>query len=141
MDTVTSKFFGEESWLSYLSIFLLCIITGLALQWLIFTFLKLGNKRRPAVLIEQLLLNLKAPAKFFLHILFIYGSLTFLELNTFLHKLIEAVIIINSTWMLTALLQALEEVVKHKFGIAGDPPETPLDEPLQFYRSKFCRRS
>ncbi|MFS4416447.1 mechanosensitive ion channel family protein [Maribacter sp. 2307ULW6-5] len=120
MDTSITKLFGEESWLSYLAILALCVLLGLALQWVFYTFLKLGNKRRPTILKEQLLLHLKTPAKFFLPILFIYGSLTFLELNTFWHKLIEAFIIINITWILIALLQALEEVVKHKFEIASD---------------------
>lgn len=120
METLISKLFSEESWLSYLVILGFCTLLGLALQWIIFTFLKLGNKRRPTVLKEQLLLHLKTPTKFFLPILFIYGSLTFLELNTFWHTVIEAFIVINFAWILIALLQSLEEVVKHKFEITGD---------------------
>jgi len=55
----------------------------LILQWLIFTFLKLGNKRKPAVFEEQMLAHLKTPAKVLLPILFIYGYLNYLELNSF----------------------------------------------------------
>ena len=117
MDTLISKLIGEESWLTYTILLLGCILLGLALRWLIFLLLKLSRKRKPTVLKEQLLKHLKTPTKFLLPIIFVYSSLSFLELNTFWHKIIEALIIINIAWILIALMNALEEVVKERFSV------------------------
>lgn len=82
-----------------------------------FYFLKLGNQRKPTVLKEQLLKHLKTPAKFLLPILFIYSSLSYLEVTSFWHKIIEGFIIINFSWIVTASLNAIEEIVKQKFSV------------------------
>ncbi len=117
MDTLTSKLFGEESWLTFTVIILGCILLGLALRWLLFLMLKLSQDWMPTVLKEQLLEHRKVSAKFLLPILFIYGSLQYFEVNTFWHKVVEALIIINIAWILIALMNALEEVVKEKFAV------------------------
>jgi len=120
MDTFFSKFSSADQWLRNMLILLACILIGLFVQWIIFTILKLGNKRKATVLKEQLLKHLKKPATFFLPLLFVYGSFTFLELRLFWQKIIEAFIVINLAWMLIAFLNALEELVKQKFEIDGD---------------------
>ncbi|QCX38586.1 mechanosensitive ion channel [Aureibaculum algae] len=117
MENSISKFFGEESWLTYLVIIVASILLGLALRWLIFTFLKLGNQRKPTILKQQLLKHLKTPAKFLLPILFIYGFLLYLKLIPLWHKVVEALIIINFSWIVIASLNAVEEIVKQKFSI------------------------
>lgn len=117
MENSISKFFGEESWITYLVIISASILLGLALRWVIFTFLKLGNQRKPTVLKEQLLKHLKTPAKFLLPILFIYGSISYLEVTSFWHKIIEGFIIINFSWIVIASLNAIEEIVKQKFSV------------------------
>ncbi len=120
MDTIFSKFSWEESWFMNMIVLLACIIFGLFVQWIIFTILKLGIKRKATVLKKQLLKHLKTPAKFFIPLLFIYSAFTFLELRAFWQKIIEALIVVNFAWILTALLNALEEVVKQKFEIDGN---------------------
>ncbi|WP_452229135.1 MULTISPECIES: mechanosensitive ion channel family protein [unclassified Lacinutrix] len=108
-----------ESWLQYLLVLLCCVLIGLLFRWIIFSFIKLSNRRKPTVLKVQLLKHLKAPAKFLLPLLFIYSSFTFLELNSLWQKITESLIIINISWILIALLNALEEVVKEKFTVNG----------------------
>jgi len=108
-----------ESWVTYSLVILSCIVIGLMLRWILFSLIKFSNKRKPTVLKAQLLKHLKAPAIFLLPILFIYSSLSFLELNSFWHKIIESLIIINFSWILIALLNTLEEVVNKKFTING----------------------
>ncbi|WP_339840063.1 mechanosensitive ion channel domain-containing protein [uncultured Maribacter sp.] len=120
METQISKFFEQESWSVYLIVPIVGILLGLGLQWLIFTFLKLNNKRKTTVLKEQLFLRLKTPAKFLLPILFIYSFIDFMNLDTFWYKVVEAFIIVNFTWVLIAFLRAMEEVVKNKFEIIGN---------------------
>ena len=78
-----------ELWLKNSVTIAICILIGLFLQWLIFKLLKIGNKRKSTVLKEQTLKRLKTPSIFLLPILFIYGSLSLLELNAFWRKLIE----------------------------------------------------
>lgn len=119
MNTI-SEIFGEESWLTHLTVLFACIITGLILQWAIFAALQLYNRRKPTILKTQLLKHLKKPAKFFLPLLLIYSSLVFYsELNSFGHRLLEALLIANFAWISIALLKALEVVVKDKFQING----------------------
>jgi hypothetical protein len=49
--------------------------------------------------------------------MFISSSLSFLKLDPFWHKLIEALIVFNFAWICIASLNALEEAVKYKFSI------------------------
>ncbi len=120
MDALVSEFFGEESWLTHITVLLACIVVGLALRWAIFSVLRIYNQKKPSILKEQLLKYLRRPAKFFIPLLLIYSSLLFYsELNSLGHKFIEALLIVNFAWMLMALLQALEVVVKEKFQING----------------------
>lgn len=109
-----------ESWITYSLVILSCIVIGLMLRWILFSLIKFSNKRKPTVLKAQLLKHLKAPAIFLLPILFIYSSLSFLELNSFWHKIIESLIIINFSWMLIASINAVEEIVKQKFTNDGN---------------------
>ncbi len=111
--------FNLGSWATYLIVFAVCVLLGLALQWLVFFLLKLSQDRKSTVLKEQLLKHLKLPAKFLLPVLFMYGSLSYFEANTFWHTVVEAFIIINIAWILIALMNALEEVVKEKFAVTG----------------------
>nr|WP_321227959.1 mechanosensitive ion channel domain-containing protein [uncultured Psychroserpens sp.] len=107
--------FNLESWITYSLVILSCILIGLILRWILFSLIKFSNKRKPTVFKTQLLKHLKAPTKFLLPILFIYSSLSILELNSFWHKIIESLIIINLSWMIIATLNAVEEIVKQKF--------------------------
>jgi len=109
-----------RSWITYSIVLLCCILLGLLLRWILFSLITFSNQRKPSVLKTQLLKHLKAPAKFLLPILFIYSSLSLLEVNSFWQKIIESLIIINFSWILIALLNALEEVVKEKFTVNGN---------------------
>lgn len=120
MDTFFSKFSSTDQWFRNILILSVCIGIGLFVQWIIFKILKLDNKRKSTDLKEQLLKHLKKPATFFLPLLFVYGSFTFLELQLFWQKIIEAFIVINLAWILIAFLNALEELVKQKFEIGGN---------------------
>lgn len=120
MDTILSKFSSSDQWLQNLLILATFTLIGLLVQWLVFKLIKFGNKRKPTVLKEQILLHLKTPSRFLLPLLFIYGSLFLLKLSAFWKTSIEALIIINFTWILIALLQGLEKVVKQKFDVDGN---------------------
>ncbi len=120
MDTDITELFGKESWLTHVTVLLVCILVGLALQWVIFSTLRLYNRKKPTVLKEQFLKYLKRPAKFFIPLLLIYLTLFFYsELNALGHKVVEVLLIINFAWILIAVLQVLEVVVKQKFQIDG----------------------
>ncbi|KGL64293.1 mechanosensitive ion channel family protein [Polaribacter sp. Hel1_85] len=106
-----------ESWITYSLVILGCILLGLGIRWVLFSILKFSNNKKPAVLKVQLLKHLKTPAKFLLPILFIYSSLGLFELNSFWYKVIEALIIINISWIVIASLNATEEIIKQKFSI------------------------
>ena len=80
-----------------------------------FFYHKIFNSKKPTIFKEQLLKHLKTPAKFLLPVLFIYSSLTSLEINSFWFKIIEANIIINFSWALLSFLNVVEEIVKQKF--------------------------
>ena len=112
--------FNLESWITYSLVILSCILIGLILRWILFSLIKFSNKRKPTVFKTQLLKHLKAPTKFLLPLLFIYSSLSILELNSFWHKIIESLIIINLSWMIIATLNAVEEIVKQKFTNTGN---------------------
>lgn len=115
MDTVFSKFSITDVWLKVFITFSICIILGLTIQWLVFFVIKTFNKKNPTVLKAQLLKHIELPAKFLLPILFIYSSFGMLSVSNFWHKVIEASIIINFSWVLLASLNAVEEIVKQKF--------------------------
>ncbi|TYC10554.1 mechanosensitive ion channel [Bizionia gelidisalsuginis] len=118
MDFSQIKFLDTfESWVTYTIVIVACILLGLTIRWILFSIVKLSNKRRPSVLKTQLLLQLKTAAKFLLPILFIYSSFQFLEVTTFWKKITESLIIINFSWLVIAFLNAIEEVVKEKFTI------------------------
>lgn len=112
--------FNLESWITYSLVLFGCILLGLLVRWILFAILKFSNRRKPTVLKTQLLKHLKTPAKFLLPLLFIYSSFGVLELTSFWHKIVEIFIIINFSWIVIALLNATEEVVKEKFTINGD---------------------
>lgn len=109
--------FNLDSWITFILVILSCILAGLLLRWFLFSIIKFSNKKRPTVFKAQLLKHLKTPAKFLLPILFIYSSVSVLDLNSFSHKIIESLIIVNFSWMLIASLNAIEEVLKQKFAI------------------------
>ncbi len=120
MQISLSEIFGKESWSTHLTVILACIVLGLILRWAFFSILRMYNRKRPTILIEQLLKCLKRPVKFFIPLLLIYFSLFFFsELNSIGHKFLEALLIINFAWILIAFLRVLEEVVKEKFQING----------------------
>lgn len=109
--------FHLESWITYSIVIIGCIIMGLILRWFLFWTFRFSNKRNPSVLIEQVAKHLKTPTKYLLPILFIYGSFSVLEFHIYWHKITEALIIINITWILIGSLNGLEEIVKQKFNI------------------------
>lgn len=107
--------FSKETWITFCVILLGSVLIGLALRWVLFWGIKLSNKRKSTVLKSQLLKHLKQPIIFFLPLLFLYSSFSFLELNTIWYKIIESFIIINFSWILIASLNIVEEIVKQKF--------------------------
>ncbi len=109
--------FNLNSWITFSLVILGCILLGLLLQWLLFSVIKLSNSRKPTILKTQLLEHLKLPIKFLLPILFIFSSLSLLNLNAVWSKAIESLIIINFSWLLIALLNVGEEIVKQKFTV------------------------
>ncbi|TXE16089.1 mechanosensitive ion channel [Psychroserpens burtonensis] len=111
--------FNLESWVTYSILILGCVLLGLALQWVLFSLLKLSNKRKPSILKAQLPKHLKTPSKFLLPLLLIYSSLSFLDLYTFWHKIVESFIIVNFSWLVIASLNVVEEVVKQKFDVSS----------------------
>lgn len=115
MEIIFSKFAITSLWLKIIITFVIGVFLGLVLQQLVFYFIKVYNKKKPTVFKEQLLKYLKTPTKFLLPILFVYSSIYSLELSSFWHKVIEALIIINFSWALLAFINALEEIVKQKF--------------------------
>lgn len=120
MDTFFSTFSITSFWLKVVVSITISVGMGLFVQWLLFKLLKLGNKRKCTVLKELILQHLKTPSKFLLPLLFVYGSLSSFELSTLSKKLIEALIIINFTWLLIAFLQSVEVLVKQKFQVEGN---------------------
>lgn len=104
-----------DSWITYSLVILSGIILGLLVQWILFLLIKLSIRRKPTNLKEQLLKHLNLPAKFLFPILFIFGALNTLDINSFWHKIFESLIIINFSWLLIASLNALENAVKKKF--------------------------
>ena len=104
-----------DSWITYSLVIVSCILLGLLVQWVLFLLIKLSIKRKFTVLKEQLLKHLKLPAKFLFPILFVFGAIHSLDVNSFWHKIFESLIIINFSWLLIASLNALENVVKEKF--------------------------
>jgi small-conductance mechanosensitive channel len=121
MDTILSRFGITDLWLKIVLTFAICIIMGLALQWLVFSVIKFYNSKKPTIFKAQLLKHLATPAKFLLPILFIYSALGMFEVSTFWHKLIEASIIVNFSWVLLASLNAVEDIVKQKFSVNTNP--------------------
>lgn len=119
MDTLFSKFSSLDQWLQNVLVFIALTLLGLFVQWLIFKLLKLDNKRKPTVFKEQLLLRLKIPSKFLIPLLFVYSTQSLLQLSIFWKTFIETFMIINFTWIVIALLQGLEKVVKEKFEVEG----------------------
>ena len=115
MENFFSQLGITDLWLKVFITFVICIIVGLVVQWIVFSIMKLFNTKKPTVLKTQLLKHLKTPAQFLLPILFIYSSFGIFEISTFWHKVIEAFIIINFSWILIAILTAVEEIVKQKF--------------------------
>ncbi|WP_178985541.1 mechanosensitive ion channel family protein [Winogradskyella helgolandensis] len=106
-----------ESWITYSLVIIGCILLGLFLQWIIFSLIKLSNKRKPTVLKVQLLQHIKTPTIFLIPILFIFSSLSFLNINAIWGKVIESLIIINFSWLLIASINAVEEIIKQKFTV------------------------
>jgi small-conductance mechanosensitive channel len=107
--------FSKDTWITFSLVLLGSILIGLALRWVLFWVIKLSNRRKSTVLKSQLLKHLKKPIIFFLPLLFLYSSFSFLELNTIWYKIIESFIIINFSWILIASLNIVEEIVKQKF--------------------------
>ncbi len=103
--------------LKFAIVILMAVLTGLALRWLVFWFLRLYQKRKPSVLKEQLLVQLKTPTKFLLPLLFLYASFSILEIKALWYTVTEIFIIVNFAWVLIACLKAAEEMIKEKFKI------------------------
>lgn len=115
METILSKLGVTDFWLQIAITFAVCILIGLVVKWVAFFILRAFNKKKPTVLKTQLLKHLEAPAKFLLPILFIYSAFSIFDIDDFWHKIIEALIIINFSWVLVGTLNAVEEIVKQKF--------------------------
>jgi len=120
MDSILSELYSSDQWLKNIIIVLIFIGIGLFVQWLTFKILKFRNDKKSTVLKTQILNHLKTPSKFLIPLLFIYGSISLLDLTIFWKKVIEVLIIINFTWTLITFLQALEVVIKTKFEVDGD---------------------
>ncbi|WP_055436896.1 mechanosensitive ion channel family protein [Lacinutrix algicola] len=109
--------FSLNSWFTFSVVILSCIILGVVSQWILFSLIKISNRRKPTVLKSQLLKHLKAPAVFLFPILFVFSALHFSDINAIWHKVIESLIIINFSWLLIASINAIEEIVKQKFTV------------------------
>jgi small-conductance mechanosensitive channel len=105
--------------ITYSIVILGCIVLGLLLRWFLFWLLSYSNRKSPTVLKTQLLKHLKKPARFLLPFLLIYGSFSVIALDSYWLTVVESLIIINFSWMLIALLNAVEEIVQKKFTIDG----------------------
>ena len=117
MESFVSELFGKNYLLKNTLVILSAYLIGLILWWLDLLFLRHYQKRKPSVVLEQLLLQLKTPIKFLLPLLFVYASFFFLKIDSLWYTLMEIIIIINFAWALIASLKAAEEVVKEKFKI------------------------
>lgn len=115
METMLSKLGVTDFWLQIAITFAVCIFLGLLVKWLVFFVLRTFNKKKPTVLKSQLLKHLETPAKFLLPILFIYSAFSIFDIGVFWRKFIEALIILNISWILVETLKAIEEIVKQKF--------------------------
>ena len=115
MDAFSPLLIDKESWLAFLLLPSIAIVSGVFLSWVISAVLKLYNQKRPSVLKGQLLKRFKKPLYFFIPLLFLRPVITYFELGTFWEKVLVAFIIGCLTWLFIALLYAVEEVVKQKF--------------------------
>jgi small-conductance mechanosensitive channel len=115
LDTIFSKLSITDLWLKIVITFAVCILVGLVLQLVVFYLLKTYNKKKPTVLKTQLLKHLETPVKLLLPILFIYSSFGLFSISKVWHTVIEVIIIVNFTWVLLAMIRAVEEIVKQKF--------------------------
>ncbi len=115
MDTIFSKLSITDLWLKIVITFAVCILVGLVLQLVVFYLLKTYNKKKPTVLKTQLLKHLETPVKLLLPILFIYSSFGLFMITNFWHIAIEVIIILNFSWVLLAIISAVEEIVRQKF--------------------------
>jgi small-conductance mechanosensitive channel len=137
MDTFALKLFDQESWLAYLLLPAISVLSGLLLAWVFFAILKFHNSRRPSDVKQELLKRLKKPVYFLLPMLFLYPLVSYFRLGTLWQKLVEAGIIINVSWLFIVLLKVVEEVVKHKFRINGEniASERKVITQLRFLKS------
>ncbi|NHF59630.1 mechanosensitive ion channel [Flavobacteriaceae bacterium TP-CH-4] len=119
MEMFISNLFEDMPWLAYLLVPGASILLGLAVRWILFAIFKLYNSKKPSVLKEELLTHLKAPTFWFLPLLFTYLTLPYIGLDSFWHKLLEMLIIVNLAWLFITALGALEEAVKHTFNVDG----------------------
>jgi small-conductance mechanosensitive channel len=117
MDSFILEIIGENPLLKLALVILMAVLNGLALRWLVFSFLKLYQKRKPFRLKEQVRTQLKTPLKFLLPLLFVYASFSILKINTFWYTVTEIFIIVDFAWVLIAYLKTTEEVEKEKFKI------------------------
>lgn len=115
MDTIFSELSISSLWLKIILTFALCVLLGLVLQGLIFYSIRTYNSRRPTVLKTQLLKHLEVPFKLLLPVLFIYSAFSLFTISIFWHKVVQIFIIINFSWVLVAIINAIEEIVKQKF--------------------------
>jgi small-conductance mechanosensitive channel len=117
MESFISELVGNNPILKLATVLLIAVLMGLTLRWIIFSLLKLYQKRKPSVLKEQLLFQLRTPLKFLLPLYFVHVAFFILKIDSFWHTIMQILIIVNFAWVLIACLKGAEEVVKEKFKI------------------------
>jgi len=117
MNDLLLKLHELNPWLSYIVAAMGSLVLGLLLFWIIFKLLNVLQKKYPAVFREQIIEQLKLPTKFLLPLLFTHASFSLLGISSFWQKVLETLIIINSTWLIIAFLEGIEQVLRDQFYI------------------------
>ncbi|MGF1559661.1 MAG: mechanosensitive ion channel family protein [Flavobacteriaceae bacterium] len=120
MDSFIAALTDNTSGLKHFLLLALFAAAGLIVRWFFFKLFRWYNVKKPSVLKERLLLQLKGSTLFLVPFLFMYLALPFFELNAYWQKAIEILIIFNLGWLCIAILRTFEEVVKHKFQVKGN---------------------
>jgi len=123
MDTLLSKIQNLDKGLYYLIVIAIAILSGIVAHWILFKILEINQEKFPTVSKAQLIKYLKTPAKFLFPLFFIYGAFSTIEISSFWKKVAEILIIINFTWVLLALAEAIEGILKDKFKVDEDNAE------------------
>ncbi|MEM6894140.1 MAG: mechanosensitive ion channel domain-containing protein [Bacteroidota bacterium] len=123
MDDFLLKVQEIDTWLAYLIAGVASVLLGSVVHWLVFKVLSFNQKKHPAVGKEKLITYLVKPTKYLLPLLFVYGAFSILDTNNFWKKVLETLIIANFTWVLLALAEAIEGILKDKLKVNEENAE------------------